>query len=134
MSHEHSRIRHLKQRWDDEDAVRDELERRAKQMFLEEQANQIFAPIGDYLTRLDNVLRAAGASVEIDAKWEHLGGQRLRRVAKVTSTELAQQLPLDLTIQGASIFYRDQPYRFSYDIEALILVITREVEEFLKPQ
>jgi hypothetical protein len=52
----------------------------------------------------------------------------------VTSTELAQQLPLDLTIQGASIFYRDQPYRFSYDIEALILVITREVEEFLKPQ
>jgi hypothetical protein len=58
MSHEHSRIRHLKQRWDDEDAVRDELERRAKQMFLEEQANQIFAPIEDYLTRLDKVLRA----------------------------------------------------------------------------
>jgi hypothetical protein len=82
MSHKHSRIRHLKQRWDDEDAVRDELERRAKQMFLEEQANQIFAPIGDYLTRLDKVLRAAGASVEIDAMWEHLGDQRLRRVSE----------------------------------------------------
>jgi hypothetical protein len=134
MSHEHSRIRHLKQRWDDEDAVRDELERRAKQMFLEEQANQIFAPIGDYLTRLDKVLRAAGASVEIDAMWEHLGDQRLRRVARVTSTEPTQQLPLDLTIQGASIFYRDRLYRFSHDIEALIRVITREVEQFLKPR
>jgi hypothetical protein len=96
MSHEHSRIRHLKQRWDDEDAMRDELERRAKQMFLEEQANQIFAPIGDYLTRLDKVLRAAGASVEIDAMWEHLSDQRLRRVARVTSTEPTQQLPLDV--------------------------------------
>jgi hypothetical protein len=83
---------------------------------------------------LDKVLRAAGASVEIDAMWEHLGDQRLRRVARVTSTEPTQQLPLDLTIQGASIFYRDRLYRFSHDIEALIRVITREVEQILKPR
>jgi hypothetical protein len=45
MSHERSGMRNLKQRWDDEDAVRDQQEQRAKQMFLEEQANKIFAPI-----------------------------------------------------------------------------------------
>jgi hypothetical protein len=46
MSHEHnefsSLIRNLKQRWDNEDAARDELEQRAKQIFLEERASQIF--------------------------------------------------------------------------------------------
>jgi len=134
MSQEHARIRHLKQQWDDEDSARDKLEQRAKQLFLEEHANQIFAPIEDYLTRLDKVLRAAGGSVEIDAMWEHLSDQRLRRVAKVTSTESTQQLPVDLTIQGASIFYRDTPYRFSHGIEALIVAITRDVEQFLKPR
>jgi hypothetical protein len=45
MSQEHARIRRLKQQWDEEDAVRDELERRAKRKFLEEEANQLFAPI-----------------------------------------------------------------------------------------
>jgi hypothetical protein len=44
MSQEHARIRHLKQQWDDEDAVRDELERQAQLLFLEEHANQLFAP------------------------------------------------------------------------------------------
>ena len=134
MSYEHSRIRNLKQRWDDEDAVRDQQEQRAKQMFLEEQANKIFAPIEDYLTRLDKVLRAVGASVEIDAKWGNLGDQRLRRVAKVTSTEPTQQRPLDFTIQGASILYRDRPYRFPGEIEAFIRVITCEVEQSLQPR
>ena len=37
----HSLIRSLKQRWDDEDSTRDELERRAKELFLEDEANQI---------------------------------------------------------------------------------------------
>jgi hypothetical protein len=134
MSQEHARIRHLKQQWNDEDAMRDERERQAKQLFLEEHANQIFAPIEDYLTRLDKVLRAVGGSVEIDAMWEHLGDRRLRRVAKVTSTESTQQLPVDLTIQEATIFYHDTPYRFSHGIEALIFAITREVEQFLKPR
>jgi hypothetical protein len=105
MSQEHARIGHLKQQWDDEDTERDELERRAKQLFLEEHANQIFAPIEDYLTRLDKVLRAVDGSVEIDAMWEHLGDRRLRRVAKVASTESTQQLLVDLTIQEATIFY-----------------------------
>ena len=63
MNDEHSRIRTLKQRWDDEDAARDKQEERAQQIFLEEEANQIFAPIEDYFTRLSKVL-SAGASVE----------------------------------------------------------------------
>jgi hypothetical protein len=134
MSQERARIRHLKQQWDDEDAMRDERDRRAKQLFLEEHANLIFAPIEDYLTRLDKVLRAVGGSVEIDAMWEHLGDRRLRRVAKVTSTESTQQLPVDFTIQEATIFYRDTPYRFSHGIEALIFAITREVERVLQPE
>jgi hypothetical protein len=83
MSEEHARIRHLKEQWDDEDAMRDERERRARQLVLEEHANQIFAPIEDFLARLDKVLRAVGGSVEIDARWEHLGDQKLRRVATV---------------------------------------------------
>jgi hypothetical protein len=92
MSQEHARIRHLKQQWDDEDAVRDGLERQAQRSFLEEQANQLFAPIEDFLTRLDKVLRTVGGSAEIDGIWEHLGDGRLRRIAKVTSTEPRRQL------------------------------------------
>src|SRR5258708_983181 len=107
MTQEPVRISHLKQKWSDEDALRDERERRAKQLFLEEQADQMFAPIKDYLARLDKVLRITGGSVKIDERWEHLGDQRLRRVAKVTSTASRQQLPIDLIFQGASIFYRD---------------------------
>jgi hypothetical protein len=77
------------------------------------------------------VLRAADGSVEIDAMWEHLGDRKLRRVAKVTSTESKQQLHVDLIIQEAT---NDKPYRFSQGLEALISAITREVERFLKPQ
>jgi hypothetical protein len=132
MDQEHAR--RLNQQWDDKDAERDERERRARQLFLEEHANQIFAPIEDFLTRLDKVLRAAGGSVEIDATWEHLGDRKLRRVAKVTSTKPKQQLHLDLIVQEATIFYHDTPYRFSHGIEALILAITGEVEGFLKPE
>jgi hypothetical protein len=134
MSDEHSRIRALKQQWDDEDAMRVEQEGRAKQIFLEEEANQTFAPIEDYLMRLGKVLSAAGASVEIGTTWEHLGDQRLRRVAKVTSTDPTQQLPLDFTIQAVSIFYRDKHYCFSSGIGALILAITSDVEKFLTPR
>jgi hypothetical protein len=86
MNNEHSRIRHLKHRWNEEDAARDELEEQAKRKFLEQEANQIFAPIENYLTRLVEVLRTAGASVEVDARWEHLGDQKLRRIAKVSSS------------------------------------------------
>jgi hypothetical protein len=49
----HALIRSLKQRWNDEDEARDEREQRAKKIFLEEEAKQIFAPIGHYLTRLN---------------------------------------------------------------------------------
>ena len=35
----------FKQRWDEEDGARDKLEQRAKELSLEEQANEIFAPI-----------------------------------------------------------------------------------------
>jgi hypothetical protein len=134
MSQEHARFRHLKQQWDDEDAVRDGLERQAQRSFLEEQANQLFAPIEDFLTRLDKVLRTVGGSAEIDGIWEHLGDGRLRRIAKVTSTEPRRQLSVDFTIQAARILYRDTFYQFSHGIEALIGAITREVEQFLKPK
>jgi hypothetical protein len=60
MNNEHSRIRHLKHRWNEEDAARDELEEQAKRKFLEQEANQIFAPIENYSTRLVEVLRTAG--------------------------------------------------------------------------
>ncbi len=60
--------------------------------------------------------------------------KELRRVATVTSTVPWQQLRLEFTIQGVSILYRDKPYRLSREIEALILVITGEVEQFLKPR
>jgi hypothetical protein len=134
MSQGHARIRHLKQQWDAEDAARDEQERRAKQLFLEEHANLIFAPIEDYLTRLDRVLRGGGGSVEIDPMWQHLGDQKLRRIAKVTSTAFTRQMTIDLTIQGAEIFYRGAPYWFSHGINELIVAITRDVELFLKPR
>ena len=131
MNDEHSHIRTLKQRWDEEDAARDKQEEGAQQIFLEEEANQTFAPIENYFTRLSKVLSAVGASVEIDTTWQHLGGRRLRRVAKVTSSNLVQQLSLDFTIQGVSIFYRNRQYSFPSGIEALIPVITSDVEQFI---
>ena len=84
--------------------------------------------------RLDNVLQRVRASAKIEAMWEHVADQRLRRVATVTSTAPWQQLRLEFTIRGVSILYRDKPYRLSREIEALILVITGEVEQFLKPR
>jgi len=134
MNDEHSYIRTLKQRWDEEDVARDKQEERAQQIFLEEEANQIFAPIEDYFTRLSKVLSAAGVSVEIDTTWHHLGDRRLRRVANVTSSNPLQQLSLDFTIQGVNIFYCDKTYRFASGIEALIRAITSEVEQFITPQ
>jgi hypothetical protein len=128
----YSVIRNLKQRWDDEDAARDELEQQRKNLFAEEQASQTFAPIEDYFIRLNKVLSSVHASVKIEANWEHLVDQRLRRVVTVTSTEPWKLLPLNFTIDGASILYRNMPYRFSRGIETLVLVITSEVEEFLK--
>jgi hypothetical protein len=47
MNDEHSRIRTLKQTWDDEDAARDKQEERAQQIFREKEANQTFAAIED---------------------------------------------------------------------------------------
>jgi hypothetical protein len=130
MSHEHSHIQRLKHRWGQEDAERDELEEQARRKFLEQEANQIFSPIENYLTKLAEVLRTAGASVEVDARWEHLGDRKLRRIAKVSSSESAQQLPLDFTIQGASIFYGDKRFHFLREIDALMPVITSDVEQF----
>ena len=138
MSNKHDKsdpaIGNLKQRWNDKDAARDKLEQREKQLFLEEQANQIFTPIEDYFMRLDKVLQRVRASAKIEAMWEHIADERLRRVATVTSTAPWQQLRLEFTIQGVSILYRDKPYRLSREIEALVLVITGEVEQFLKPR
>ena len=129
----HALIRSLRQRWDDEDEARDEREQRAKEIFLEEEANQIFAPIEHYLTRLNKVLHAVGASVEISSVWEHLGDQRLGRAAKVTSSDPNRQHSLDFTLQGVSILFRDRQYSLSNGIKALMRVITHEVEQFLRP-
>jgi hypothetical protein len=43
------------------------------------------------------------------------------------------RLPLDFTINAASIFYCDKVYRLATGIEALILAITADVERFLTP-
>ena len=127
---EHSRS--LKRRWEESDAARDKLETRAKELFLEKQANEIFTPIEDCLTRLDKVLRPFNASVEIDHTWEHFDEQRLRRTVKVKSTRSDQQLSFYFSVQGARIFYLDKCYQFSREIETLIRVIVGEVEHFLK--
>ena len=125
--------RNLKQRWDEKDAARDKQEERAQQAFLEEEAKHTFAPIEDFLIRLSKVLSAAGASVEIDTTWEHLGERRLRRVAKVISSNPPQELSLDFTINAASIFYCDKVYRLATGTEALILAISADIERFLTP-
>jgi hypothetical protein len=135
MDDEHSPpIRDLKHRWDEEDKTRDELERQAKRAFLEQEANELFAPLENYLTRLDKVIHQANAAVEIDPTWEHLDERKLRRTAKVILRETAEHLSLDLTIEGATIFYRNRPYRFTRAIEALIPVITSDVEQFITAQ
>jgi hypothetical protein len=103
---EHSR--RLKRQWEESDAAREKLETRAKELFLEEQANEIFAPIEDCLTRLDKVLRPFNASVEIDHTWEHFDEQRLRRTVKVKLTQSDQQLSLDFNIHGVRIFHLDK--------------------------
>jgi hypothetical protein len=125
--------RTLKQRWDEEDAARDKQEERAQQAFLEAEANQTFAPIEEFLIRLSKALIAAGGSVEIDATWQHLGERRLRRLAKVIAANPLHRLPLEFTIHGVSIFYRDKVYRFTSGAEALIRAITADVEQFLTP-
>jgi hypothetical protein len=48
--------------------------------------------------------------------------------------ETAQYLPLDLTIEGVTIFYRNRPYRFTRAVEALIPLITSDVEQFITGQ
>jgi hypothetical protein len=126
-----SNTRSLKKRWDEEDAVREERERQAKELFLEQQGDEIFAPIERCLIRLDNVLRKFGGSVEIDSTWEHLGDQRLRRVAKVRSIQADQKLTLDFNVHGVRIFHRDKSYQLSRDMGTLIRAILGEVEQFL---
>jgi hypothetical protein len=133
MNDEHSPLRALKQKWDEKDAARDKQEERAQQAFLEAEANHTFAPVEDFLTRLSKVVSAGGASVEIDTTWQHLGERRLRRVAKVISSNPLHRLPFDFTINAASIFYCDKVYRLATGIEALIHAITADVVEFLNP-
>ena len=107
-----------------QDAARDKQEERAQQAFLEAEANKTFAPIEGFLIRLSKVLSAAGALMEIDTTWEHLGERRLRRVAKVTSSDSLHRLPLDFTINAASTFYRNKVYRFAGGVETLIHAVT----------
>jgi hypothetical protein len=71
--------------------------------------------------------------MEIDTTWEHLGERRLRRVAKVISSDSLRRLPLDFTINAASIFYCDKVSRLATGIEVLIHAIAADVERFLTP-
>ena len=128
MNPGHSRIRYLKHQWDEEDAARDELELEARRKFLEQDASGIFTSMATYFTSLAKALRAIGASVEIDEHWEHVRDQTLRRTTKLVSA--GQQLHVNLTVQGTSIFYRDRSYRIPRGIEDLILIITSDVEQF----
>ena len=57
--------------------------------FLEQEANELFAPLENYLTKLEKVLHQANAAVEIDPTWEHLEERKLRRTAKVILRETA---------------------------------------------
>jgi hypothetical protein len=134
MADEPWRIRRIKRRWDEEDRTRDELERQAQLAFLEKEANELFAPVESYLANLDKVLHAANAYIEINPEWEHLGERKLRRTAKVIFQKTAGHLRLDLTIDRVTIFYRNVPYRFTRAIEALIPVITSDVEQFVTAQ
>jgi hypothetical protein len=106
MNDEHSPLRALKQKWEEEEAARDTQEEHAQQLFLEAEASLTFAPIEDFLTRLGKVLSAAGASVEIDTAWDHVSDRRLRRAARIMSSNPPGRLSLDFVIQGMSIFYR----------------------------
>jgi len=132
MNDMHWRIRTLKEQWAEEDAARDKREERARQLFLEAEANQTFTPIEEFLIKLSKVLSDAGASVEIET-WQHLDDQRLRRVAQVVSSNPPQRLSLEFTIHGMSIIYHDKIFRFDSGIAALILAITAEVEHSLTP-
>ncbi len=134
MSDEVSRIRQITHRWDEEDTARDEREEQAKRAFLEQEANQLFAPVENYLTRLARVLHAADALLEIDPAWEHLGERKLHRVGKVLIGQSGQPLLLDFTVEGATIFYCNRAYRFTGGVEALIPVITSDVEQFITAQ
>jgi hypothetical protein len=129
MNPGHSRIRYLKHQWDEEDAARDEMELEARRKFLEQEANEIFTSMATYFMSLAKALRAIGASVEIGERWEHVPDQKLRRTTKLVSA--GQQLHVNLTVQGTSIFYRDRSYRIPRGIEDLILIITSDVEQFL---
>jgi hypothetical protein len=55
-------------------------------------------------------------------------------VAKVISTQSKQQLPVDLIVQAAAIFYHVTPYRFSHGIKVLIFAITGAVERSGPPR
>jgi hypothetical protein len=135
MGDEHSPpIRHLKHRWDEEDKTRDEIERQARRAFLEQEANELFSPLENYLTRLDKVIHDANAAVEIGPTWEHLDDRKLRRTAKVIFRGTGEFLPLDLTVEGVTISYCDRSYRFTRAIETLIPVITSDVEQFITAQ
>ena len=135
IDHDRPSIHDLQCRWDKDDTTRDKKEGRAKRAFLEQEANQLFAPVEDHLAKLGRVLQAATiASVDVDPRWKHVGDQKLRRVAKVILRKSGQHLPLDLTIEGVTIFYRNAPYRFTGGVEALIPVITSDVERFITAQ
>ena len=74
LDDEHAGIRDLKHRWDEEDKTRDELERQAQRAFLEQEANELFAPLENYLTRLDKVLHQANAAVARSSIWRFFWG------------------------------------------------------------
>jgi hypothetical protein len=133
MSYEHSKIGYLTNRWNEEDATRDELEEQRKRNFLEQEANQLFEPIENHLRKLGTVLYTVEASVHVDFTWTHLGERKLRRVGKVMFRGAAQ-LPLDFTIEGASIIYRNTRYPFGGAIGTLIPLITSDVEQFIDEQ
>ena len=101
----------FERQWDGEDAARD--------------TGTISETIVPGRTRKLNICADRGLLDEavLSASWrrrigrdisqvEHLGDQKLSRVAKVTSTAFTRQMTIDLTIQGARIFYRDTPYLF----------------------
>ena len=106
MSNKHDKsdpsIRNLKQSWDDKDATREKLEQREKQLFLEDQANQIFAPIEDYFTRLDKVLHRVRASAKIEAMWE-CAFRRCRSAVPADPDQSFRSIPISVVWRKCAV-------------------------------
>ena len=77
---------------------------------LESEANSIFAPVEEWLTRMNNALQQVGAAIDVSPTWEPDSEQKLSRTITVTSSEPLRTHRLVLTVQGTRISVDDKSY------------------------